>query len=105
VRGDLARLLHVDEHRVVRSRQSRVVEDAPHHSGEGARLARTRAGVRDDESDGSLGREHRQVADREPVHDHDLEDLPMLAGEVVRHLGGGAAGEDECAGAREQEEA
>jgi hypothetical protein len=33
----------------------------------------------------------RQIAERQPFHDNDSEDLPVVAGEVVRGLRGGAA--------------
>ena len=47
VRGNLVRLLDVDQHDVARPRQPRVVEDPAHHPRERGGLARARPGVRD----------------------------------------------------------
>ena len=53
-------------------------------------------------ADRAFGRELRQVAERQPVHDDDPEDLPVVAGEVVGGSRGSAAGEDERERARKQ---
>jgi hypothetical protein len=90
----------MDEHGVVRSRQTGVVEDSAHHSFEGSGLARAWSGVRHQQSDGAFGRELREIADRQSPHDHDSEDLPVLTDEVIRCPRSGAAGDRERKGAR-----